>query len=136
MLGLLAAFAAGAGGANAASQTPFSSSLTGVVTGTACAPLTICVTGTLRGTATHLGLAVLTKNATIHLSFTPCDDGGLFSTYTEDATLTAANGDTLTLSGSGTGCAANGRAIASGELTVTGGTGRFAGATGSLAESI
>jgi hypothetical protein len=136
VLSLVAAIAAGAGGANAASQTPFFSSLTGVVTGTDCAPLTICLSGTDRGTATHLGRAVLTKTATIHITFTPCDDGGVVTTYTEDATLTAANGDTLMLNGGGTACAANGRAIASGELTVTGGTGRFAGATGSLAQTI
>jgi hypothetical protein len=135
-LGLLAATAASDGAANAASQTPFFSRLTGVVSGTGCAPLTICISGTLEGTATHLGRAVLTKSATIHITFTPCDDGGRLSTYTEEATLTAANGDTLTLSGEGTACAANGRAISSGALTVTGGTGRFAGATGSLAESI
>ena len=62
--------------------------------------------------------------------------GSVLTTYTETGTLIAANGDTLSFSGGGTACAPNGSAIGSGELTVTGGTGRFAGASGSLAESI
>jgi hypothetical protein len=122
--------------ATASSQTPFSANMSGNVSDTVCGVLTLCLTGTDQGIATHLGLATLTKTATIHITFTPCDGGGLVTTYTETATLVAANGDTLSLSGSGTACAANGHAIGSGELTVTGGTGRFAGASGSLTESL
>jgi hypothetical protein len=123
--------------AAAAGQVPFAAAMTGSVTATApCGVLTLCLTVTDEGTATHLGLGTLTKSVTIHIGFTPCDGGGVLTTYTEAGTLTAANGDTLTVSGGGTACAANGHAIGTGELTVTGGTGRFAGgASGSLAES-
>jgi hypothetical protein len=121
---------------SASSEVPFSAKLSGSVSDTNCGVLTLCLTGTDHGRATHLGIATLTKTATITITFTPCDDGGVLTTYTESGTLIAANGDTLFLSGGGTACAANGHAIASGELTVTGGTGRFAGATGSLDESI
>jgi hypothetical protein len=125
-----------ASSASASSPVPFSAGLSGSVTDTDCGFLTLCLTGTDQGTATHLGLATLTKTATIHITFTSCDGGGVLTTYTEAGTLVAANGDTLHLSGGGTACAANGHAIASGELTVTGGTGRFAEASGVLAESI
>jgi hypothetical protein len=122
--------------ATASRQTPFSANMSGNVSQTGCGVLTLCLTGTAQGIATHLGLATLTKTATIQITFTPCDGGGLLSTFTETETLVAANGDTLILSGSGTACAANGHAIGSAELTVTGGTGRFAGASGSLTESL
>jgi len=120
----------------AGSQTPFSAALSGSATEAGCGVLTICLAGTDQGIATHLGLASLTSTATVHVTFTPCDGGGVLTTFTETATLIAANGDTLTLSGGGTACAANGQAIGTGQLTVTGGTGRFADATGSLTESL
>jgi hypothetical protein len=119
-----------------AQQVPFAATMTGSVSEAPCGVLTICLTGTVEGTATHLGLATLTGTATVHITFTPCDGGGVLTTFTQTATLVAANGDTLTLRGSGTACAANGHAIGSGDLTITGGTGRFAGATGNLTESI
>jgi hypothetical protein len=120
----------------AGSQTPFSAALSGSATTTGCGFLTICLAGTDQGIATHLGFATLTSTATVQITSTPCDGGGVLTNFMETATLTAANGDTLTLSGSGTACVVAGHAIATAELTVTGGTGRFAGATGSLAESI
>lgn len=122
--------------AAASDQVPFAAAMTGSVTSTApCGVLTVCSAVIDEGTATHLGLVTFTKTVTIHITFAPCDGGGILATYTETGTLTAANGDTLTVSGSGTACAASGHAIGTGELTVTGGTGRFSGARGSLAES-
>jgi hypothetical protein len=125
-----------ASAATASSQVPFSASLSGSVTDTPCGFLAICLTGTNQGTATHLGLVTLTKSATIQITFAACDDGGLLTTYTETGTLVAANGDTISLSGGGTACVVNGNALASGVLTVTGGSGRFSGAGGTLVESI
>jgi hypothetical protein len=119
-----------------AATTPFSASLAGSVTDSPCGPLTICLSGSDRGVATHLGVSTLTKTATIHLTSTSCGDGGLLTTYTETGTLQAANGDTLALSGQGTACVAAGHAIASGHLAITGGTGRFQAASGSLTERI
>ena len=136
LFALVVMVAAGAVGANAASQTPFSGRLSGEVTESFCAPLTICLSGTISGTATHMGRAQMTKSATVHITSTPCGVTGLLTTYTEDVTITAANGDTVTLTGGGTACAENGAAVGSGELTVTGGTGRFAGASGTITESI
>jgi hypothetical protein len=125
------------GSASAADdQTPFAASLIGQVTDTDCAPLTICLSGSDQGVATHFGRAMLAKIATIHISFASCDGGGLLTTYTESATLTGAKGDTLNMTGDGTACVIAGHAIASGVLTVTGGTGRFAAATGAIDESI
>jgi type 1 fimbria pilin len=137
-LGALAAASAlaVASAATASSQVPFSASLSGTVTDTPCGFLAICLTGTDQGTATHLGLVTLTKSATIQITFAACDDGGLLTTYAETGMLVAANGDTLSLSGGGTACVVNGHALASGVLMVTGGSGRFSGAGGTLAESI
>jgi len=122
----------------AGSQTPFSAAMSGIVDDTSCGVQTICLTGTDVGIATHLGLATLTKATIIpqQVTETTCDNGALLQSYTERATLIAANGDTLTLSGGGIACPIFGRVTATGELIVTGGTGRFTGATGSLAESI
>jgi osmotically-inducible protein OsmY len=62
--------------------------------------------------------------------------GRIISTFSESATLTAANGDRIELTGSGTACAGGGQSTATATLTMTEGTGRFAGVTGSLSEQI
>ena len=69
----------------------------------------------------------------VHITFLACP-GGIGSTYTETATLTAANGDSLELSGSGTACAGGGMVTGDGTLAITGGARHFAEATGSLSE--
>ena len=116
-------------------QIPLSARMSGTVTEAGCGLLTICASVTTYGIATHLGVTTLTKTVTVHITLNSCEDGGLLSTYTETATLVAANGDTLELSGAGTACASNGHAIGSGTLTITGGTGRFAEASGGLREA-
>ena len=88
--------------AAASDPVPFAAAMTGSVTSTApCGVLTVCSAVKDEGTATHLGLVTFTKTVTIHITFAPCDGGGILTTYTETGTLTAANGDTLTVSGSG-----------------------------------
>ena len=78
--------------AAASDPVPFAAAMTGSVT---------CSAVKDEGTATHLGLVTFTKTVTIHITFAPCDGGGILTTYTETGTLAAANGDTLTVSGSG-----------------------------------
>lgn len=122
-----------------ANQVPFSATMNGTVhatTGPGCAFPTICLAGTDEGTGTHVGRATLTKTATIHVTRQTCTNGGTLTTYTESGTLAGANGDTLTLTGGGTACLRGGHAIASGQLNVAGGTGRFNNATGRLDETI
>ena len=60
---VVAAGALTAASTAAASQVPFTAAMTGSVSDTPCAVLTICLTGTDQGTATHLGLATLAKTA-------------------------------------------------------------------------
>lgn len=122
MLGVLTAL--GVGDASAATK-PFSAALSRSVSRAVCGTQTICLSGTDQGRATHLGRSTLTKTASVHLTSTPCDGSGVLTTYTEEGTLRGANGDELELSGGGTACVVGGHAVASGELAIIGGTGRF-----------
>jgi hypothetical protein len=121
--------------AAASSPTPLSARMGGTLAESGCGFLTVCLAGDVHGIATHLGRATLSKSVTVRLTFAASDGGGLLSTYTETAALVAANGDTLYLTGGGTACARSGRAVGTGELTITGGTGHFAGASGSVSEA-
>lgn len=123
--------------AAASERTPYSATLSGTVTDIpGCSSPTVCATSTDHGIATHMGVATFTKTITVHITTTSCDNGGVFTNYTDSGTLTGANGDSLDLSGGGTACVENGHAIASGQLTVTGGTGRFRDASGTLDEHV
>ncbi len=98
-------------------------------------PLNRIITGTGgSGNATHLGRFGLTDTITVSLvpaAVPDCPVLGTNETFT--GTLTAANGDTITLAGPGTGCPTSPTTVASQDaLTVTGGTGRFEGASGSI----
>lgn len=81
----------------------------------------------LTGHATHLGRFTLTGPHRVNLAATVATAVGTFE-------LTAANGDTLRASftGLGTPTATPGIASIVETATITGGTGRFAGATGSF----
>ena len=81
----------------------------------------------LTGNATHLGRFTLTGPHRVNLAATPATAVGTFE-------FTAANGDTLRASftGLGTPTATPGIASIVETATITGGTGRFAGATGSF----
>jgi hypothetical protein len=75
------------------------------------------------GTASHLGRYTLVADFTVNLS--TAAGSGRF-------TLTAANGDMLTGTETGQAEVAAGIAQVTETATITGGTGRFAGATGTL----
>jgi hypothetical protein len=101
----------------------------------ACDMAQIVLSG--HGTATHLGKATELINATIDSTNAtpahPC------SVLNDTRILTAANGDQLFISGTGTACTDPNNPdleTATFTWTVTGGTGRFAGATGSGTETL
>jgi hypothetical protein len=118
----------------AESETPLRGILEGHVEASPCGPGKLCLTGTAEGVVSHLGRTTLSKAAQVQFGGS-CAGGGAASTFTETITLVAANGDTLDLTGSGTACAAEGHAIGAAELTVSGGTGRFESAVGSVSET-
>ena len=72
------------------------------------------------------------------LNWSVTDDPALFQIEGKrrtqpDPTITAANGDTITLAGTGTSCPTSPTtADVTDTATVTGGTGRFAGASGTI----
>ena len=113
----------GAGLSSHSSQpVPFKGTLEGTQTLTPLAPPMGAVNGSATGTGTHLGQFSVTFPHTVNFA-TRTGVG----TYT----FTAANGDTLTASF--TGQASGGPVVSLLEhATVTGGTGRFAGATGTF----
>jgi hypothetical protein len=96
---------------------------------------TVQSTGT--ATSSHLGTGPYTSTLTVFwAAATPNGAGGFCAPASGPATLTAANGDTLTMQVTGTVCevgatSANVPHTFTGTYTITGGTGRFAGATGS-----
>ncbi|MEO7133532.1 MAG: hypothetical protein ABI024_04855 [Vicinamibacterales bacterium] len=85
---------------------------------------TLLADGEAEGTATHLGRYAATFNATVSVL-----DGRSTGSYT----FTAANGDQLFSTFTGLGVPAGGAlANITETLRITGGTGRFAGASGTL----
>jgi hypothetical protein len=111
--------------AQSGAEVPFRGSIEAVETSQPQSPTTVLVNSTGGGTATHLGR--FTKKGTAVVDFTTGTGEG------ED-TFTAANGDRLftTLSGKATPTAEPGILSITENVTITGGTGRFAGATGSF----
>ena len=117
-------------GANSASaaaghQVPFRASYSGTAAFTSAT--TALFTGT--GIASHLGRSTNVNHITVTGPATSCSGG--FANVNRE-TLTAANGDKLELTGlHDVGCPTRpGVVHGTGDWTVTGGTGRFAGATG------
>ena len=109
----------------AAVERPFALNGTGAgtfITNEAGLPISANVTGS--GTATHLGLWTTTGT----VNYGPPDENGLLPSSGE-ATITAANGDTLEVVVQGTLNLAAG--TDTGTFTFVGGTGRFAGVSGS-----
>lgn len=97
-------------------------------------PPRLFIAGTGEGRATHLGAADWTFDEIVTLGqvVAGCPTLGTTAIYTA-GTLTAANGDTVTVVGSGTGCPTSPTtATILDVFTVTGGTGRFEGASGNL----
>ena len=106
-----------------AAETPFKGTLNAVETSHLVFPIaSVDRQGT--GTATHLGR--YTEHATLQVNV-------LTGSSTGTSTFTAANGDTLTASITGQSTRTSPGVLSIVEVyTITGGTGRFAGATGTI----
>ena len=114
-----------AGPASASDRVPFRGSLAGTATVTPLKPPIVAVRNEATGTATHLGRFTLEAPHTVNKATLTA-----VGTYL----ITAANGDTITANLAGTATMVNPPNVISitETATVTGGTGRFAGASGSI----
>ena len=125
-VGLVAAFAVSLASvvSAVAAETPFKGTFNGVETGETAFPIR-SVTREGAGTATYLGK--YTSHLTAQINVTTGHATGV-------ATFTAANGDTLTttVDGQGTPTPTPGVLSVVEVYTITGGTGRFADATGTF----
>jgi hypothetical protein len=104
---------------------PFRGSYQQTETGEPQSPTTLIVTGTAVGTATHLGRYTMTFTALVDLTA---------GTGLGQSIFVAANGDRLftTSSGQATPTAEPGVLSIGDSFSITGGTGRFEGATGNF----
>jgi len=111
--------------AAAKDRVPFKGTMQGPDTDTCFSPPFVCVTTNGKGIGTHIGQFTFTLLNTVN--FVNGTDAG-------SATLIAANGDTITTTHVGSGePTADPDVISITEIyTITGGTGRFAGAQGSV----
>ena len=115
---------AGGGSASQAPQlVPFSGRYTGTQSMTPLSPPLVAVSGSATGTATHLGRFTVQFPHTVNMA-TRIGEG----TYT----FTAANGDTLVAQFTGQATGAPPLISIAEQATVTGGTGRFAGVSGTF----
>jgi hypothetical protein len=104
-------------------EVPFKAFYAGVPVGIPCAPY-ICQTFEFDGQATHLGLSHMSATGKTYM-LPPMNQFG-------DITFSAANGDTLSVHYTGSGQVVSpGVVNFNGEYHITGGSGRFEGATGS-----
>jgi hypothetical protein len=124
-----------ASAASAGQRDPFHGNLSGVTNVRPCNPGPLCLTARDTGEATHFGSTVMTQDVVVTPTGQACAGGGL-ATYTESATLTAANGDKLYLTGTGVACHGASGTTASGRLSPAGGTGRFSDATGTITQDV
>ena len=145
-LGLAVTSAVTSAMANASPTRPFSSSGTGTEMSLSAVGCQFTLAGCAvesNGTATssHLGTGAYVSDLTVvWAQATSNGHGGFCAPASGPSTLTAAHGDTLTLSNSGTVCevghtGANVPHTFNGTYTITGGTGRFAHASGSGTET-
>lgn len=95
-------------------------------------PPNVVITASGVGKATHLGRFDFLIRNTVTPVATPAPGCVISSTETFTATLTAANGDTISLVGTGTSCQNPPTVVIVDVATVTGGTGRFENVTGSV----
>lgn len=116
--------------ASAESLVPFHASISETFTAVPCGQWSRCVTAVGTGQATHLG--EVNENASVVVDTNPADQQNGCAPETRATTLTAANGDTITMYGTGFSCPAT--SDAHDNYTITGGTGRFQGAGGSGSE--
>jgi hypothetical protein len=116
--------------ASAASLVPFHATVAETFTAGLCDPVpSLCVTIDGSGHATHLGRIREAATVVVDLASNPAPG---CHTETRTTTLTAANGDQIMLDATGQSCATGPTtSIAVDAYVVTGGTGRFSGASGS-----
>ncbi len=109
--------------------TPFAGTLHGHETNVFHSPVSFTVTGNVSGVATQLGRYTL--HYTVDVVNNPAT--GVGTGTNENEQFTAANGDRIYASGQGLGAPSGTPGInqINEWLTITGGTGRFAGASGS-----
>lgn len=120
--------------AGAASLVPFHARVAETFMAAPCAPTpSLCVTNTGSGQATHLGNIRESTVTVLNLASKPgpgCTTDGHAETRT--TTFVAANGDQITLEASGYSCPTGETTLTAVDAyVVTGGTGRFSGASGS-----
>jgi hypothetical protein len=113
--------------AAASSLVPFHASVSETYTAAKCGQWSLCITAVGTGQATHLG--EVTEHATVVVDINPADAQNGCAPETRTTTFTTANGDTLTMHGTGFSCAAT--SDAHDDYSITGGTGRYQGASGS-----
>jgi hypothetical protein len=112
----------------AAALVPFQASVSETFTIAKCGEWSVCITAVGTGQATHLG--EITEHSSVVADINPADQQNGCAPERRTDSLTAANGDTITMSGPGlTRCPGSNEANDS--YVVTGGTGRFQGASGS-----
>jgi hypothetical protein len=119
--------------AAAANLVPFRATVAETFTAGPCPPMpSLCVTSTGSGQATHLGNVREATVTVLDLASKPgpgCATDG--HAETRATTLFAANGDQITLVGTGYSCPTGPTTLtAVDSYVVTGGTGRFSGASG------
>jgi hypothetical protein len=116
--------------ASAADEVPFRAIVQETFTAALCSPVpSLCVSAVGTGQGTHLGQVRESASVVANLASQP--NPGCTS-ETRETTLTGANGDRITLHATGQGCQTGPTTLAAVDFyVVTGGTGRFSGATGS-----
>jgi hypothetical protein len=131
---LLALLAAVPQGAAAKSLVPFHATTRETVAVVPCDPNFLCISITGSGHATQLGKISESAHYAIDLVNVPTPG---CNTNSGTMTLTGGNGDSIRLALHGTGCNASPttQTIVN-SYVVTGGTGRFSGATGSGTETV
>jgi hypothetical protein len=137
LVGLLVLFGATTHVAAARSEVPFHTemheSCPGCPPPFLCGPTLLCIATAGSGQATHLGQTSEVGQVIVDLASQPGPSPD-YHTNTRTVTFTAANGDQLTLALSGishdTGATSGVTGISNDTWVVTGGTGRFSGATG------
>ena len=118
--------------ASASSLVPFKAIANETYTAGKCGPTSVCINAVGTGQGTQLG--ELTEYASVVVDINPADQHNGCAPETRATVLVAANGDTLTMSATGyTRCP--GSNVATDSYIVTGGTGRFQGASGSGTDS-
>ncbi len=116
--------------AAAESLVPFHASVSENFTAAPCNTKSICITAIGHGQAEHLG--EISEYALVVVDVNPADLHNGCEPETRSTTLTAANGDVITMYGTGYSCPATSDAHDS--YAITGGTGRFQGSSGSGTE--